>query len=74
MSDSSSNRVEMIYSKISENLKDQNTRELWFKLKNELLRVGGGPDACTAHLDSELTQMEEQIRRGLSTTTTSNGN
>ena len=58
-------RVQSVYSQVTEEIKDQDVRELWHRLSSELTRKGGGPDACYAYLESELTRMEEQIQRTL---------
>lgn len=58
-------RVEEVYLQVSAEIDDQDARELWIKLRSELTRQGGGPDACLAYLEDELTRMEEQVKRAL---------
>ncbi len=65
MTENQKNRAEEIYSRVTALMQGQDVRELWFKIKSELTRQGGGPDACLAYLESELTRMEERVRRGL---------
>ncbi len=54
-----------VYGRVATSIEDQDVRELWQKIRSELMREGGGPDACLAYLESELTRMEEVVRRGL---------
>ncbi len=58
-------KAQIVHSQVTAALKGQEVRELWHKLRNDLTRKGGGPDACVAYLESELTRMEEQVRRAL---------
>ena len=59
------NRIQAVYDDVSKNIDDQNVRELWYRLKSELTRDGGGPGACAAYLEGELTRMSEQTQRAL---------
>lgn len=58
-------RIQGVYSQVVTTLDGQEARELWHRLRSELTREGGGPDLCLEYLESELTRMEEQIRRAL---------
>jgi len=58
-------RTQIVYSRVTTDLKDQEVRELWHRLKSELTREGGGPDACFTYLESELKRMDEQVQRAL---------
>lgn len=58
-------RTHGVYSQVSATLDDQEVQELWQRLRSELTRKGGGPDICLEYLESELTRMEEQIRRAV---------
>jgi len=65
MEEKQKNRTQDVYSEVTKSIEDQDVRELWYRLRSELTRDGGGPDACHAYLDSELIRMEEQTRRAL---------
>lgn len=65
MTENQKDRAEEVYSRVNALMQGQDLRELWFKIRSELSRRGGGPDACLAYLESELARMEEQVRRGL---------
>ena len=65
MEEKQKNMTQDVYSEVTKSIEDQDVRELWYRLRSELTRDGGGPDACRAYLDSELTRMEEQTRRAL---------
>jgi hypothetical protein len=58
-------RTQTVYSQVTTELEEQQVRELWHRLKSELTRKEGGPDACSAYLESELTRMKEQVQRAL---------
>jgi hypothetical protein len=59
------NRTESVYSEVTAALESQEVRELWHRLRSELTRKGGGPDACVEYLESDLTRMKEDVRRAL---------
>ena len=59
MEENQKNRTQDVYSEVTKSIEDQDVRELWYRLRSELTRDGGGPDACLAYLESELTRMEE---------------
>jgi len=65
MEENQKNRTQDVYSEVTKSIEDQDVRELWHRLRSELTRDGGGPDACLAYLESELTRMEERTRRAL---------
>jgi len=65
MDENQKDRTQIVYSQVTAALGGQEVRELWYRLRSELTREGGGPDACVLHLDDELTRMEEQVRRAL---------
>ena len=65
MDENQKDRTQIVYSQTTAVLEGQDVRELWHRLRSELTRKGGGPDACSAYLESELTRMEEQVRRAL---------
>lgn len=65
MDENQKDRTQIVYSQVTTGLEGQDVRALWYRLKSELTRKGGGPDACFAYLESELTRMEEQVRRAL---------
>ena len=59
------NQSQAIYCEVTGRIENQDTRDLWHQLKSELTRQGGGPDACIAYLDGELTRIKEQVERSL---------
>ena len=59
------NQSQAIYSDVAGRIENQDVRDLWYRLQSELTRHGGGPDACLAYLDGELTRMKEQVERSL---------
>lgn len=59
------NSTESVYSQVTAKLEGQDVRELWHQLRSELLRKDGGPEACVAHLQSELTRIQGNVRRAL---------
>lgn len=65
MEENQKKRTKDVYSEVTACLDDQSVRELWYRLRSELTRDDGGPDACLAYLESELTRMEEQTQRAL---------
>lgn len=65
MEENQKNRTQDVYSEVTKSIEDQDVRGLWHRLRSELTRDGGGPDACLAYLESELTRMEERTRRAL---------
>lgn len=65
MAESQNDRTQTVYSQVSTELEGQEVRELWHRLRSELTRQAGGPDACFAYLESELTRMKEQVQRAL---------
>jgi len=65
MTENRNDRTQLVYSEVTAELEEQEVRELWHRLKSELTRQGGGPDACFAYLESELTRMREQVQRAL---------
>jgi len=58
-------KTQIVYTQVSTDLEEQEARELWHQLKSELTRQEGGPDACSAYLEGELTRMKEQVQRTL---------
>ena len=65
MADNQNDRTLSVYSQVTTELQEQQIRELWHRLMSELTRQDGGPDACFAYLESELTRMKEQVQRAL---------
>jgi hypothetical protein len=65
MDEKQKDRAQIVYSQVTASLEDQGVRELWHRLRSELTRERGGPDACVEHLESELTRMKEDVRRAL---------
>jgi len=65
MEEKQKNRTQDVYSEVTKSIEDQDVRELWYCLRSELTRDDGGPDACLAYLESELTRMEGQTQRAL---------
>ena len=65
MNTSDKNMTQQVYDEVSSTIADQNVRELWHRLRSELTRSGGGPDACLTYLESELMRFKEQTRRAL---------
>jgi hypothetical protein len=58
-------RTHSVYEEVTIRLKDQHVRELWYRLRSELIRKGGGPEACVEYLKSELTRMKEDVQRAI---------
>lgn len=58
-------QTKTVYSRVTSTLEGQEVLELWNRLRSELTRKDGGPDASLEYLESELTRMEEQIERAL---------
>ena len=54
-----------VYSRVDAAIDNPNTRELWTRLRSELTRLNGGPDACLEYLNSEVNRMEQMIQNGL---------
>ncbi|MCL0034366.1 hypothetical protein M1N21_00350 [Dehalococcoidia bacterium] len=73
MEENQIDRVQSVSSQVTAGIEDQDVRELWHRLSSELTRKGGGPDACYAYLESELTRMEGQIQRALTSTSEAKG-
>lgn len=65
MEENRKDRTQIVYLEVTAGIESQEVRELWYRLRSELTRKAGGPDACVAYLESELTRMEEQVRRAL---------
>jgi hypothetical protein len=65
MDENQKDRTQFVYSQVTAALDSQEVRELWHRLRSELTREGGGPDACVKYLESELTRMKEDVRRAL---------
>lgn len=65
MAENQNDRTQTVYSQVSTELEGQEVRELWHRLRSELTRQAGGPDACFVYLESELTRMKEQVQRAL---------
>jgi hypothetical protein len=58
-------RAENVYDRVTAQFQDQDVRELWQRIRSELIRPDGGPDACITYLESELARIHDVIRRGL---------
>jgi hypothetical protein len=58
-------RTQVVHSQVTAALESPEVRELWYRLRSELTRKGGGQDACVEYLESELTRLKEDVRRAL---------
>ncbi len=56
---SESDAVSRVFDAVAASVPDTAARELWFALRSELARQGGGPDAMKEFLDSEASRIKQ---------------